>query len=55
MRPAPGVYSQKVLNGGHKTMPVAPGGEAGFVGEAPAQQGFVKGQQQQPPAYGTVQ
>ncbi|RAR04124.1 UPF0057-domain-containing protein [Stemphylium lycopersici] len=57
-RPAPGVYSQKVLNGGHKTVPVAPaagGVEAGYGGEMPAQQGFVKGQQQQPPAYGTVQ
>jgi len=33
-RPAPGVYSQKVQNGGHKTMPVEP------AGVVPAQQGY---------------
>ncbi|RYN34172.1 hypothetical protein AA0119_g3430 [Alternaria tenuissima] len=52
-RPAPGIYSQKVQNGGHKTVPVAPapaGVEAGYGG-VPAQQGYVQEQQQ---GYGTV-
>jgi hypothetical protein len=38
-RPAPGVYSQKVQNGGHSTMPVA------APGAVPAQQGYVQPQQ----------
>ncbi len=45
-RPAPGVYSQKVQNGGHKTLPVAhaPAGTQ-------AQQGYNHEQQQ---GYGTL-
>ena len=50
--PVPGVYSQKVQNGGHRSMPVAPGG--GYVdGSVGGGNGYggVQGQEQ---GYGTV-
>ncbi|KAF2024392.1 UPF0057-domain-containing protein [Setomelanomma holmii] len=36
-RPAPGVYSQKVQNGGHSHRATAP---QGYVAQSPAQQGY---------------
>ncbi|KAH7396243.1 hypothetical protein BKA66DRAFT_409478, partial [Pyrenochaeta sp. MPI-SDFR-AT-0127] len=50
-RPAAGVYSQKVQNGGHRGAPVAAAPVAGGV--PPAQQGVPVHHQGQP-GYGTV-